>query len=47
MIKQMMVGFGCGSMLLWTLGMDFESICTVKGSGRSPGLFQEFEDEYI
>ena len=29
MIKQMLVGFCWGLMLLLTLGVDFESICTV------------------
>ena len=30
MIKQMAVGFCWGLMLLWTLGVDFESTCTGK-----------------
>ena len=30
MIKQMVVGFCWGLMLLWTLGVHFESTCTVK-----------------
>ena len=29
MIKEMVVGFCLGLMLLWTLGVDFESTCTV------------------
>ena len=29
MIKQMVVDFCWGLMLVWTLGADFESICTV------------------
>ena len=47
MIKQTVVGFCWGLMLLWTLGVHFESTSTVKGSERSPGLFQDFEDEYM
>ena len=46
MIKQTMVGFCWGLMLLWTLGVHFGSTSTVKGSERSPGLFQDFEDGY-
>ena len=31
MIKQMVVGYCWNLMLLWILGVDFESTCTVKG----------------
>ena len=47
MIKQTVVGFCWGLMLLWTLDVDFRSTCTVEGSERFPGLFQDFEDRYI
>ena len=47
MIKQMMVGFvvvRCYSgRWVWIL----RAFAQFKGSGRSPELFQEFEDEYI
>ena len=48
MIKQIIVGFCWGLMLLSMLGFDFESISTqFKGSEMSQGLFQDFEDGYI
>ena len=47
MIKQMVVGFCWGLMLPWTLDVDFENTCQFKGSERSPGLSQNFEDGYI
>ena len=47
MIKQRVVGFCWALMLLWTLDVDFQSTCTVEGSERFPGLFQDFEDGYI
>ena len=29
------------------LGVDYESTCRVKGSEKSPGLLQDFEDGYV
>ena len=46
MIKQMVVGFYWNLMLgcwVWIL----RALAQFKGSERSPGLFQEFEDGYI
>ena len=47
MIKQAVVGFCWGLMLLWTVDVDFESTCTFKRSERFPGLFRDFEDGCI
>ena len=30
MIKKKVVGFSCNLMLLWTLGMNFESTCSLR-----------------
>ena len=47
MIKQMVVGFCWGLMLLWTLVWILRALAQFKGSERSPGLFQDFGDGYI
>ena len=47
MIKHILVGFCWNFMLLWSLDADFESTLQFKGSERSPGFFQDFEDEYM
>ena len=33
-------------MLLWMMGVGFENTCKVQGSEMSPGLLQDFMDEY-
>ena len=33
-------------MLLWMMGVGFENTCKVQGSEMSPGLLQNFMDEY-
>ena len=46
MIKQMVVGFHWNLMLgcwVWIL----RALAQFKGSERSPGLFQDFEDVYM
>ena len=46
MIKQMVVGFYCNLMLgCWVLIL--RALAEFKGSERSPGLLQDFEDGYI
>ena len=45
MIKQMVVGFCCNLMLLWSLGVVLRALLQLKLSERSPGLFIDFEDE--
>ena len=48
MIKQIIVRFCWGLMLLSMLGLDFESTSAqFKESEMSQGLFQDFEDGYI
>ena len=43
----MVVGFCRGLILLWTLVWILRALAQFKGSERFPGLFLDFEDEYI
>ena len=45
MINQIVIGFCWNLILLWTLGVDF-ALAQFKGSERSQGLLQDFEDGY-